>query len=144
MGLASSHVLTQHSSLCQLTSLCQSAQVHGSSKKLQHTTRSFWCISLCGVPTKGAKLHNVRWTNTCMSLTKNPPLCAPSCACFNRTSFHLCPLLHKSALSKQPFTCVCFRKPFFRVFVPAKHLLTQLTSQRTLSFHFTKYQHLDL
>ena len=42
-------VLPPHVHLSQMTSLCQSARVHRSSKRLQHTTRSFfffWCISL--------------------------------------------------------------------------------------------------
>jgi len=40
-------VLPQHMHLSQLTSLCQLARVLGSSKKLQHTTRSFLvCFSL--------------------------------------------------------------------------------------------------
>jgi hypothetical protein len=42
-----SHVLSQHMHPSQLTSLCQSARVHKSGKKLQHTTRSFLvCFSL--------------------------------------------------------------------------------------------------
>ena len=41
-----SPVLPQHASLSQLTSLCQSAQVQGSGKILQHTTRSF-LVSFC-------------------------------------------------------------------------------------------------
>jgi hypothetical protein len=32
----------------------------------------FWCVSLYGILTNAAQLHNVRQTNTCMLLAKNP------------------------------------------------------------------------
>ena len=90
--------------LFQLKSLCQSARVCWSRKKLQHTTRSFWWVSLYGVLTNPAHLCNVRQTNTCMLLTKNPSSCVLSHACFSRTSFHLC-LLQLNVPS-----CVCLSK----------------------------------
>lgn len=46
-GLASACVLSQHVNLSQVALFCQSAQVWGSSKKLQHVTRGFFmCFSL--------------------------------------------------------------------------------------------------
>ena len=89
-ALQTARVLPQHVSLSQLTSLCQSARVCGSSEK--HTARSlfFWFVSLYGVPTNGVQLSNVRWTNTCLSLRKTPSSRVLSRACFSRTSFHLC------------------------------------------------------
>ena len=66
---------------------CASNQgVCGSSKKLQHNTH----VSLCGVLTNAAQLHNVRQTNTCMSLAKSPSSRVLPHACFSRTSFLLC------------------------------------------------------
>ena len=85
MCLASAResVLTKcHMSLSQLTSFCN--------KKPQHGTKVFWCISLYGVQTNGAQLHNVRQTNTYVSFTKNPSSSVLSRTCLNRTSFHLC------------------------------------------------------
>jgi hypothetical protein len=111
-------ILPQYVHLSQLTSLCQSAQVHGGCKKLQHTTRFFWCVSLYGVPTNGAQLHNVRWTDTCMSLAKNPSSSVLSRVCFSRTSSLLCllqwnvpsrvclSLLPVSTSGKPSFTCL--------------------------------------
>ena len=59
-------------------------------KKLRLTTRSFLvCFSLWS-PDNGAQLCNVRWTNTCVSLAKNPSSRVLSCACFSRTSSLLC------------------------------------------------------
>ena len=130
MGLASPQVLTQHVSLLvklqvslsQLISLCQSgphsAEVARSCSITQKVFCLFvWWVSLYGVPTDAAQLHNVRWTNTCVSLAKNLYM-----------SFHV------FALAKHPFTCVHFRKTLLHVFVLAKHHPTQLTFQRTLKF----------
>ena len=50
----------------------------------------FWCISLHGVPTNVAQLHNVRRINTCVSLAKNLSSCVISRACFSRISSLLC------------------------------------------------------
>ena len=62
-----------------------------SGPKKQHTTRSFfWCISLYGVPTNAAQLCNVRQTNTCVLLAKNPSSHVLSHACISRTSSLLC------------------------------------------------------
>lgn len=56
--------------------------------------------SLCGVPTNGAQLHNIRQTNQYM------PVIHVSCACFRETvlhksAFHLC-LLQQNVLSHLP------------------------------------------
>jgi hypothetical protein len=110
MGLASAlqSVLAKlYLSLYQLISLCQSAQVW----KQQEATSTppevlflfFWCVSLYGVTTNGAQLHNVRWANVCMLLAENPSSCGLSCA-----------------LAKHPFTHVCFKKTLLHVFAPAK------------------------
>jgi hypothetical protein len=77
-------------SLSQLTLLCQSAWVLRNSKKLQHTTRRFFlCLSLYGIQINEAQLCNVRQTNTCVFLAKNPSSRILSDSCFSRTSFHL-------------------------------------------------------
>jgi hypothetical protein len=109
--------------LFQLKSLCQSARVCWSRKKLQHTTRSFWWVSLYGVLTNPAHLCNVRQTNTCMLLTKNPSSCVLSHACFSRTSFHLC------LLQLYVTSCVCLSK------TPSNWL-----SKEPLSLHFRQKQ----
>lgn len=96
--------------LSQLTSLCQSAQVHKSGRKGGSPLEGFWCASLYGVPTSGAKLCSVRRANTCVSSAKNPSSCVLalaehplSCVCFSQTFlhksvlvFHLCPLLENA------------------------------------------------
>jgi hypothetical protein len=81
-------------------------------------SENFWCISLYGVLTNGAQLCNVRQTNTCMPLAKNPSLVL-SCACFSRTSFLLCllqpdvpsqvclSLSHLCALQENTLWCAC-------------------------------------
>ena len=94
---------------------CASNQgVCGSSKKLQHNTH----VSLCGVLTNAAQLHNARQINTCVSPGKNPSSRVLSCACFSRTSSLQCLLQRKvpsqvsesftpmSTLRKRP-SCVC-------------------------------------
>ena len=95
-------VLSQHVGLSQLTSLCQSPQVHSRDKKLWHTTRSFFvfvfcCISFYWVPINTAQLHNIRQTNTCVSLIKK---------IFHHTSFHVL------ALTKHLFIYACFSQTF--------------------------------
>jgi hypothetical protein len=42
------------------------------------------------VQINGCQLPNVKWTNTCVSLAKNPSSCVLSRACFSRTSSFLC------------------------------------------------------
>ena len=60
--------------------------VHGK----QLCSRIFCCISFYGIPTNWAQLCNIRQTNTCMSLVKNPSSHVFSHACFSRTSSLLC------------------------------------------------------
>ena len=98
----------------------------------------FWCLSLYGIPTYAAKLCNVRWTNTCVSLVKNPSSCVLSCACFSRTSSLLC-LLQWNVPS---WVCLSLSP----VSTSGKHSFTCLPQQNTiqhnwlskepLSFHF--------
>lgn len=89
--------------LSQLTSLCQSAWVYRSGKKAATSYQKFfWCIFLYGVQTNVAQLHNVRWTNTYVFLTKNPSSRILSRACFSKTFFLLC-LLQRNIPSR-----VCF------------------------------------
>ena len=83
-------VLPQLLSLYQSGLLCQSTWLQGSGKKPStHQQNYFWCISLYGVPTNGAQLPNVRWSNACISLLKNTSSHVFSHSCFSRTSFHL-------------------------------------------------------
>ena len=103
VGLALPYVLPEQVGLYQLTSLCQSAQILGSGKKLQ---KVFWCVSLYGVLANGAQLPNIRRTNTCVSLAKTP---------------HHHVSLHVLALAGHPFTCVCFRKTLLHLFAIVKH-----------------------
>jgi hypothetical protein len=89
----------------------------------------FWHISLHGVLTNEAQLHNISQTNTCESLAKNPSSHFLSCVCFSRTSSLLCLLQRNipswvglslslvSAPMKHSFTCL----------PPTKHHPTQLT-----------------
>ena len=88
-------VLPQHMHLPQLTSLCPDhPESTEASRNCTPPEGFFWffgfflCISVYGVPTNGAHLHNVRLANTCVQLVKNP-LCVFSCACFCRLSFRL-------------------------------------------------------
>ena len=129
--------LPQHVCLSQPTSLCQSAQVCGSGKKLQHSTRS---VFFHEVLTKmELKLCSVRWANTCMSLAKTPSSRVLSRACFSRTSLRLC-LLQPNVPSR-----VCLS--LSPVPTSGNHSFTCLPQQNTiqhngvskepLSFHFT-------
>jgi hypothetical protein len=122
-----SGVFPQHMSLFQLTSLCQSARVCRSSKKLQHTTRSIWCISLYGVPTNGAQLHNVRWAST-PYLYKVYFIVCPLHACFSKTSFLLC-LLQGNSPSR-----VCLG--LLPVSTSGKHSFTCLPQQNTIQHNW--------
>ena len=56
--------------------------------------------SLCGVPTHGAQLHNIRQTNQYMPVI--------------HVSFHVL-ALGKQSFTSLPFTCVCFSKMFFHI-----------------------------
>jgi hypothetical protein len=93
MGLASAHVLPQ------LASLCQFSQVHGSDKKLQHTTRSVF-VSLYGVPTNAAQLGNVNMCVVSKESITRPFTCILSPVSASgkyfliksALAFHLCPL----------------------------------------------------
>ena len=89
----------------------------------------FWCISLYGVLTNAAQLHNVRWTNTGVMLAKNPSLRVLSHTNFSRTSSLLCLLqwnvLSRVCLSLSPMS-ICPRK------TPSNW-----PSEVPLSFHFT-------
>jgi hypothetical protein len=95
-------------------------------QELKDTTISF-CLFVClfdvslhAVWTNVTQLHNVRWTNTCVSLAKYPSSRVLSRACFSRTSFFLClgeAFLHESASAFH--TCVCINETFFHVFAPA-------------------------
>ena len=56
--------------------------------------------SLCGVPTHGAQLHNIRQTNQYMPVI--------------HVSFHVL-ALGKQSFTSLPLTCVCFSKMFFHI-----------------------------
>jgi hypothetical protein len=115
---------SQHMSQSQLTSICQSAWVCESGKKLPaHHQKFFGAFLSYGVPTRGVQLRNVRRTNTCVLLVKNPSLHVLSCA--SRTSFHLC-LLQQNVLSS-----VCSSK------TPSN---TTDSSKEPLSFHFINWR----
>jgi hypothetical protein len=95
--LASPHVLPQHVSLssktpCESVSADITLPTGPSPQKWQEAEAPevFWSISLYGVLTNASQLRNVRWTNSCLSLTKNPPSHVISHACFSRTSSLLC------------------------------------------------------
>ena len=81
MGLTSPRVLPQHVCLSQLISLCQSVQVHGSSKKLQHTTRSFL-------------VHFSLWS---------PDKCSSTTQC--KADQYMC-VVSKESFITCPFTCL--------------------------------------
>lgn len=72
-------ILAKHVSACQLTSLL----ICWSSRKRQEPAsiapEVFGCISLYGVTTNGAQLQNVRQTNKCVMLAKNPSSLFLSC-----------------------------------------------------------------
>jgi hypothetical protein len=119
----------QHMHLSQLTSLCQSAWVFRSGKKLQHITRSFWCVSLYGVPANAAQLCNVRRTKACMLLSKNPSSLGLSRACFSRISSLLCLLQQKHSFTSWPLS-------FTPVSTLTKHSFTCLPQQNTIQHNW--------
>ena len=119
MGLASVCVLPQHMRLSQLTSLCQSAQVCRSSKKLQHTTRSFLVHFSLWSPDKCSSTMQCKIDMHVLS-KKIFHHVSFSCVCFSRTSSLLC-LLQLNIPSR-----VCPSK------TPSNRL-----SKEPLSFHFT-------
>jgi hypothetical protein len=95
-----------------------------------HHKKFSWCVSLYGVPTNIAQLCNVRQSNTCMLLAKNPSSCVLSCACFSRTSFHLCLLqlnilshvcpsnTPSNRLSKEPLSFLFIMKSMYVAHLP--------------------------
>jgi hypothetical protein len=92
------------------------------SKKLQQTTRRFFCqVSLYVVLTNAAQLQNVRQANIYLLLVKNPSSCVLSCACFSTIPSLLCLLQSKVPLgvylsltpvstSSKHSSSVCFSK----------------------------------
>lgn len=69
------HVLPQHVSwvisTCIYLSWHHSANQPESAEVARNCSippEDFWCVSFYEVPTNGNQLHNVRWTNTCVSL----------------------------------------------------------------------------
>jgi hypothetical protein len=104
--LQTSHVLPQYMCLSQLTSICQSAQVHGSGNELQHTTRSFlvcfslWNLNKCSTTQCKADQY--------MRVVSKGPL--------HHVSFHV------FALAASPFTCVCFSEMFLHKSALVLHL----------------------
>ena len=79
-----SRVLPQRVCLTQLKSRCHSAQVHETARNCSAPPEVFCCVSLHGIPTSAAQLHNVKQTNTCLSLAENPLICT----CFSLMSLH--------------------------------------------------------
>jgi hypothetical protein len=86
-------------STCLASAMCVCLSWHHSANqpKSKETARNcstppeiFWYVSLYGVTTNGAQLCNVRQTNTCALLAKNPSSRVLSWACFSRTSLLLC------------------------------------------------------
>jgi hypothetical protein len=69
--------------------------------------KDFWCISLCGVLANGPQLYNVRQTNSCIPLGKNP-------------SSHI--LFHVLALVEHPSSCDCFSEMFLHKSALVFHL----------------------
>ena len=91
-------------------------------------------IFLYGVPTNTAQLHNVRWTNTCVSLAKNLSSCVLSHACFSRTSSLLC-LLQQNF---PPQVCLSLSHLCSHVY-PSKTPSNSLFKE-PLTFHFRRLQ----
>ena len=100
---------------------------------------ALWWVSFYEVPTNGAQLHNVRWTNTCVLLAKSPSSRVLSHACFSRTSSLLCLL----QLNIPSWVCLSLSS----VSTSGKHCFTCLPQQNTiqhswlskepLNFHFS-------
>ena len=70
--------------------------------------------------------YSVRRANTCVLLVQNPSS-----------------VLSHACLAERLFTCVCFSEMFLHVSAPAKHHLTQLAFQRTLTFPFQLWPHVQ-
>jgi hypothetical protein len=90
MCLASARV---YLSMCICLSWRHSANQPKSEEEARSYSTSpeeFWCISLYEVLTNAAWLHNVRRTDTQVSLVRNPSPCVLSHGCFSRTSSLLC------------------------------------------------------
>jgi hypothetical protein len=85
----------------------------------------FWCISLYGVLTNAAQLHNAKWTNTWSRILHYVSLHLLALAEHALETF-----LHESDLAFHP--CVHANETVLHVF--AKHHPTQLTFQRTPKF----------
>ena len=128
-SLQTSHVL--HGS-CLSTCICLSWHLSVSQPESEEAARNcstppevFWCISLYGVLTNAAQLCNVRQTNTCMLLAKNPSSRVLSCACFSRTSFHLCLLQQNILYPCLPqgdiLSPLCLKKTSFQIINFAKN-----------------------
>ena len=122
-------------------------------QKMQGSPTSLRC-SLYGITTRGSQHHNVRRTNTCVSLVKNseaeqsePVLELPLSVGSYLYSLWISCVLLQDYYSKNPFICVCFRKTFFYMCALAKHPCTCVIQQKvkwhnwlskeTRSFHFT-------
>ena len=85
----------------------------------------FGCVSLYGVPTNAAQLHNVRQTNICWSLAKTlSSHVVLSHVCFSRTSFLLC-LLQQNFPS---WVCLSLSP----VSTSGKYFYTCLSQQNTI------------
>jgi hypothetical protein len=99
----------------------------------------FWCISLYGVPTNAAQLHNVRWTNTCTLLAKYLSSCFLSHACLSRTSSFLCMLCWKLpsqvCISLSPVSTSA--KCTFMCLTQQNKIQHSWLSIEALGFHFT-------
>jgi hypothetical protein len=113
MGLASAHA-----SVSAEISLANQPEAKEATRSHSTPPEVFWCISFYGVPTTKAQLHNLRQTNTCVSLVKNPSSCVLSHACFIRTSFQektktktkkIPKQTNKNKNKKTP-SCICFSK----------------------------------
>lgn len=91
-----------------------------------------------GIPINAAQLCNVRRTNTCVLLAKNPSSRVLSHACFSRTSSLLClPQLNISSrvcLSLQPVSTSA--KCFFTYLSQQNTIQHNRISKGPLSFHF--------
>jgi hypothetical protein len=92
IALAHESVLANlHVGLSQQASLPISLSPQKQQEATSTPSEVFWCVSLYGVRTNGAQLCNVRCTNTCVLLSKNPSSHVLSYACFSKISFHSCP-----------------------------------------------------
>ena len=132
----SSGIFHQHVCLSHLTSLCQSAQVHGSSKKLQHTTRNAF---LSMEPWQMQLSYTMQDGPIHVFLGKNPSSRVLSCVCFSRT-FSLQCLLHLNVpswvcLSLSPVSTSA--NPSFVCLPQINTIQHTWLSKEPLSSHFT-------